>query len=566
MGEHWLDTAVLLSAIVESSDDAIVSKDLNGIVRSWNRGAERLFGYTADEIIGQSILKIIPEDRLQEEDRVLRSIRAGERVDHFETVRRTRNGSLIPISLTVSPIRDASGRVVGASKIARDISDRKRAEALAEKTSRRDAFLAQVTLTLSRSLDYKETLYRLANTAVPYIADYCAVDIVNEDRVLTSVVVAHADPAKAAYASEVQKRYDDPLSSSSPQQVMRTGVPAFIPRITDEMVVASARGDEARLVTLRSLNLVSYMCVPMIAHAQTLGVLTLANAESRTLFGEDDLHLAEDIAGRAALAIENARSYDEARTANRLKDEFLATLSHELRTPLNAVLGYARMLRSGEVSVDRTANAIEVLERNASALAQMVEDVLDVSRIISGKGRLEVQTIDIGRLVEDAIATVMPSAEAKEISIARAVDAQIGSISADPNRLRQVIWNLLSNAVKFTPIGGRVEVRLRRVDGQMAIVVADSGAGFSSEFRPHLFERFRQAEGGTARRHGGLGLGLAIARHIVEMHGGTIEAVSEGEGKGSTFEVRLPLRAPQLSPSSVTASAPVSGPSTDIPA
>jgi signal transduction histidine kinase len=266
----------------------------------------------------------------------------------------------------------------------------------------------------------------------------------------------------------------------------------------------------------------------------------VANAEPRTHFGEDDFRLVQDIAARAALAIENARSYEEARTANRLKDEFLATLSHELRTPLNAVLGYARMLRSGAVTPERTSNAIEVMERNACALAQIVEDVLDVSRIISGKALLEMQATDLRKVVEDAIGTVMPSAEAKGIAVERTLDTNVGPISGDPNRLRQVVWNLLSNAVKFTPAGGRIEVRLARVNGEIEISVSDTGIGFSSAFRPHLFERFRQAEGGATRRYGGLGLGLAIARHIVEMHGGIMDATSEGEGKGSTFRVRLP--------------------------
>ncbi len=541
MTDEQDDTRFLLAAIVESSDDAIVSKDVTGIVRSWNRAAERIFGYTAEEMVGQSIRRIIPADRQGEEDRVLASIVAGRRVDHFETIRIRRDGSFIPVSLTVSPILDNSGRVIGASKIARDISDRKQAEAMAARKVRRDSFLAQVTLTLTRSLDYERTLKALAALAVPGIADYCAVDVIDEQGELVQLAVMHADPAKAQLAQEIRMRYEDSESPASAQRVLRTGVPSFIPRITEDMVDAIARRNQEATARIKSLGLVSYISVPMIAREQTLGVLTLANAESRTEFTEEDLRQAEDVASRAALAISNAKSYDELETANRLKDEFLATLSHELRTPLNAVLGYARMLRSGTIRPERTAQALDVIERNAGSLAKMVEDVLDVSRIISGKARLDVKPTDIATVVRDAIATVTAAVDAKGLRIESAIDPHVGPVTADANRLQQVVWNLLSNAVKFTPKGGRVRISVAPGESHVDIVVTDTGIGIPRDFLPHIFERFRQAEGGTTRKHGGLGLGLAIARHIVEMHGGTLEAESEGAGKGATFRVRLPL-------------------------
>ena len=539
MSETPDHTVSLLAAIVESSDDAIVSKDLKGIVRSWNRGAERIFGYTAEEMIGQSIRKIIPTDRQHEEDRVLSSVIAGQRVDHFDTIRRTKDGRLVPISLTVSPLRDSSGQVVGASKIAREISDRKRAEMLAQRAARRDAFLSHVTLTLSRSLDYEKTLKALAWITVPDIADYCSVDVVNEEGQLLRLAVAHIDPEKARAADDLRHQYEGP--DSPPQRVMRTGLPLFFPRVTDDVILAYSAGDERRLERVRALGLVSYMCLPMKARERTLGVLTLATAESGTEYTEDDMRLAEEVASRAALAIENAQAYREVQTANRLKDEFLATLSHELRTPLNAVLGYVRMLRTGAIAPDRADQALGVVERNAEALRQIVEDVLDVSRIVSGKARLEVRPTDIARVIQDAIATVQPAADAKGIDIQQAVERGVGAVPADPNRLQQVVWNLLANAVKFTPSGGRVDVSLRQVDGHAEIVVRDTGIGLSPSFLPYVFERFRQAEGGANRKHGGLGLGLAIARHIIEMHGGAIEAASEGDGKGAVFTVKLPL-------------------------
>jgi PAS domain S-box-containing protein len=363
-----IDRSVLrLAAIVESSDDAIVGKDLNGIVFSWNRAAERIFGYTADEIIGRSIRTIIPDDRQSEEDDVIARIHRGERVHHFETIRRRKDGTLLPISLTISPICDPDGLVIGASKIARDITERKQAEA------------------------------------------------------------------------------------------------------------------------------------------------------------------------------ERARLLRVAQEASRLKDDFLATLSHELRTPLNAILGYTRMLRSGLISEDKQGRALEVIERNATSLTEIIEDVLDVSRIISGKIRLNVRSVDLQTVIREGIEAVRPAADARGIRLECIFDSNETPVSGDPERLQQILWNIVSNAVKFTDRGGRAQVRLEHSESDVEIVVSDTGIGIAPEFLPYVFERFRQSDSGVTREHGGLGLGLAITRHLVEMHGGTIEVSSEGLGAGTTFRVKLPL-------------------------
>ena len=530
-----------LAAIVESSDDAIVSKDLNGIVLSWNQAAERMFGYTAEEMIGSSIRRIIPKDRHPEEDTVLREIRAGRRVEHFETVRQTRDGRLVPISLSVSPILNADGVVVGASKIARDISDRKRAEYQLTRAAERDAFLAEATLTLTRSLDYEATLQSLARLGVPYLADYCAFDVIGEDGTMTCVAAAHVLPEKVSAADVLREDGDGETGLASPARVIRTRKGSLVRDVTDDLIAESARGDPERLERLQTLDLVAYMCVPMVAHDRALGAMTLATSASGRHFSQEDVLVTQDLATRAAMATETAQSYQQLQSANRLKDEFLATLSHELRTPLNAVLGYARMLQSGAIAADKVSQALEVIDRNAGSLAQIVEDVLDVSRIVLGKARLKVEPTDIATVVEDAIATVAPAAEAKGLRVKLSLGHGSTTVSGDHSRLQQVIWNLLSNAVKFTPKGGSVDVRITENDSHVEIHITDTGIGFRESFRPHLFERFRQAESGTTRVHGGLGLGLAIARHIVEMHGGTIDATSEGEGKGATFSVVLPL-------------------------
>src|SRR5438067_404694 len=399
----------LLASIVESSDDAIISKDVAGAITSWNRGAERLFGYAAEEVIGQSIRIILPADRQGEEDEVLSRIRRGETVDHFETVRCRKDGSQAIVSLTVSPIRDAAGRIVGASKIARDMTQAKRA-------AERAAFLSEAGKVLARSLDYEATLTTVASLAVPTIADWCAVD-----------------------------------------------------------------------------------------------------------------------------AVDNAQAYRAARTANQLKDEFLATLSHELRTPLNAILGYSRLIRSGMLEPGKQARALDTVERNATMLTQIVGDILDVSRIITGKIRLNIQPVDVPAVIKSALETITPAADAKQLRVHTILDPRASPISGDPDRLQQVVWNLVSNAVKFTPQGGRIEVRLRRERSCLSLTVADNGKGIDPEFLPHVFERFRQADSTSTRAHGGLGLGLAIVRHLVELHGGTVQAESEGPGKGARFTVRLPL-------------------------
>jgi PAS domain S-box-containing protein len=531
-----------LAAIVLSSDDAIVGKDLNGIITAWNPAAERMYGYTAAEAVGRSIHIIIPPECQDEETSVLDHIRRGEKVEHFETVRRRKDGTLLPISITVSPIRNEGGVVIGASKIARDISDRKRAEAEAQRAHRQVVFLSRMAAALATSLDYEKTLKALAKLAVPDIADWCAIDIVRDDGKIERLAVAHVDPAKIELAKGVRERYEDPMSPNSVPYVIRTGIAAIVREITDDMIVAAAKGDDERVQRVRAFGLVSYICVPLTAGGRTLGALTLASAESGRRYTDDDRRFAEDIASRAAMAVENAQAYERLERANRLKDEFLATLSHELRTPLNAILGYSRMLRAGIMSSDRVAHALETIERNTTSLTQMVEDILDVSRIVSGKIRLNVQPVDLPFVIHDAVATVAPAADAKRIRIQTVIDPRDAAVSGDPDRLRQIVWTLLSNAVKFTPKGGLVQVRLERVNSSVEIVVSDTGVGITPDFLPFIFERFRQADSGTTRQHAGLGLGLAIVRNLVEMHGGTIQAISEGPGKGATFRVRLPLR------------------------
>jgi PAS domain S-box-containing protein len=393
------EARALLAGIVESSDDAIISKNLNGIITSWNAGAQRIFGYAASETIGQSITMIIPAERRSEETEILARLSRGDTIDHFETQRVTKDGRRVAISLTVSPVRNRHGVVIGASKIARDISDR-------------------------------------------------------------------------------------------------------------------ARADEER---------------------------------ARLLASE-----------RAAR--------EQAEEANRAKDEFLATASHELRTPLNAILGWAAMLEQTASLDSRTSKGLQSINRNTRTLAQLVDDLLDASRMISGKMRLDVAPMDLGDVIDAAVETILPAASAKDIGIHVAVDPASRAMAGDATRLQQAVWNLLSNAVKFTAAGGRVEVRTRVDKGLIELTVTDSGIGIDATFLPYVFDRFRQADASSTRAQGGLGLGLAIVRHLVELHGGSVRAESDGRDAGTRFVMQLPRRNSSLTarderkPASVAATT-----ATDVP-
>jgi len=526
-----------LAKIVDSSDDAIVSKDLNGIILSWNAAAERMFGYTAAEAIGQSIRIIIPAVRQSEEDFVLGEIRAGRSVRHYETVRQRKDGTFIPISLTVSPIYNDQGVVIAASKIARDITERAQLLAATQAQAKILRTLSDVGVTVAASLEQGAIVQKVtdAATAVTH-AEFGAFfyNVIDEQSGEAYMLYTLSGVSKEAFEG-----FPHPRSTA-----------VFAPTFHGEGVV---RLDDVTKdpryghnppyhgMPKGHLPVRSYLAVPVkTASSEVLGGLFFGHSKPG-VFTEEAEQLAMGIAAWASVALENARLYTAAREADRLKDEFLAVLSHELRTPLNAIVGYSRLLRGGILSGDKATRGLDTLERNANSLTQIVEDVLDVSRIVSGKIRLDVQPVELPLVVHNAIATVQPAADAKAIRLQTIIDPRVGPVSGDPNRLQQVVWNLLSNAVKFTPKNGRVQVRVERVNSHIEIVVSDTGAGIRGDFLPHVFERFRQADSGLTRQTTGLGLGLSIVRHIVEMHGGSVHAASDGEGQGATFRVRLPL-------------------------
>ena len=673
-----------LSALIESADDAIVSKTLDGIITSWNKGAERIFGFTAEEAVGKSITIIIPTNHLDEETEILKRLRAGDRVDHFETIRQRKDGTLLDVSLTISPIIGPNGQIIGASKIARDVTEQRQARRALDEASERlklalaaaslgdwswDARTDLVTVSetaarifgvpsgqplpreemckllevedrersrltaetaLANHTDY-EIEYRLKRPdnseawistkgrgiyaedgtivgQLGFVQDISARKLAEETlrvqaealRTLNEIgkvisaeldlhktVQAVTDAATELTGARFGSFFYNVLTEEGASYMLYTlaGVPreAFahfpMPRATD-LFGPTFRGESVvRIGEVKKdprygknspyygmpeghLPVTSYLAVPVVSRSgEVLGGLFFGHP-APNVFTERHEIIVAGLASQAAVAMDNARLYETAKRAraeaeaaaaekerlyrqaeesSRLKEEFLATISHELRTPLSAILGWARMLRMGQLSEENAVKALDTIERNARAQAQLVDDLLDVSRIITGKLRMDVQPADPNSFIDAAVEAVRPAAEAKGVRVQKVIDTGAISIPGDPVRLQQVVWNLLSNAIKFTPRGGRVQIRSERVNSHLEIVVSDTGQGISQDFLPHVFDRFRQADQKTSRQHGGMGLGLAIVRHLVEMHGGSVRAMSDGEGQGSTFTVMLPI-------------------------
>lgn len=688
---------------------------------------ETMLGYSVEEWLSTPNfwLNIVhPEDR-EKAARTAAETFAGRSsgVNRFRWL--TKEGRALWVEAQSVAIYDEAGNPVGMRGVTMDISERRQKEV-------NEKFLADASTALAASLDYETTLKSVAQLAVPHFADWCSIDMADEDGTLNRLAVAHVDPKKVAWAEEMHREYAPNLNE--PQgvyQVLRTGASEFYPEITDELLVQGAR-DEKHLETLRNIGFSSAMIVPLKVRGKVLGVLSFVNCESGKHFKNEDLSLAEDLARRAALAIDNARLFrieretrraaertsdflsrllevstalsealmpeevplaiiqqgvkslgayagvivklsdDEnrleminsvgfpedvigrwkdfevtenvpiadsvrsgrpvliesmesfhekypalgplasisqssslaalpiivkkkvigamgfsflepqnfreddrafmlalshqcaqamerallyeneqrlraqAEEASRMKDEFLATVSHELRTPLNAIVGWSNLLVTNKLDPEVSARAIETIKRNATAQAQIIEDLLEVSRIITGKLRLNPDFVELETVIKTALESLQPAIETKNINIKSEFDSETSMFWGDADRLQQIMWNLLSNAIKFTPKGGEIKVKLECNDSQARIVVKDNGQGINKEFLPFVFERFTQADGTTARKYGGLGLGLAIVRHLVEMHGGAIKVDSAGVNKGTTFTVNLPFKAVQV--------------------
>ncbi|MFO0809323.1 MAG: PAS domain S-box protein [Gemmataceae bacterium] len=458
------ETQSLLAAIVASSDDAIISKTIEGIILSWNAGAERLFGYSAAEAIGRSITMLIPAERQGEEPKILERLRRGESIEHYETVRVSKDGRLLDISLTVSPIRDAKGTIIGASKVARDITHRKRAEA-----------------------ELKVLSLLPKQNPSPVI------------RIARDGTLLYANPGAHRVLSEWNLQVGKPV----PERLRELMVPP-----SDGLLVF----DRERSVVGREF-LITVAFVP--------------EADYANLYWTD--------------ITERKRVEEALRDADRRKDEFLAMLAHELRNPLAPIRNSLHILRMGSPQESATDCVTEMMERQVNHMVHLVDDLLEVSRISRGKIELRLEPVEVAGVVRTAVETSRPLIDAGGHQLALAIPAEPLTLKGDFVRLTQIVANLLNNAAKYSDAGGQIWLSVRREKDGVAISVKDTGQGIPPDMIPRIFDLFMQVDRGPHRTRDGLGIGLTLVKSLVEMHGGSVVAHSEGLGRGSEFVVRLPL-------------------------
>ena len=744
----------MLKVLLDNVQAGIVACDADGILTLFNQAAREFHGLPEQPLPPDQwgerydLYKPDGKTRMPKDEIPLFRALQGETIDNVEMVIAPKQGNVRTLIASGQAIRAkgnskgtvAQGKHQGAVVVMHDITERKRAEeeraqlmreqsarAAAEQSQQQAAFLAEVSSMLASSLEYEQTLQSMTNLVVPYFADWCSIDLLNDDCSISRVAVRHSDPEKVKLGWEVAQRYPRHLSDGyGISKVMQAGQSEIAPEITEEQLVTAIPNPEY-LQIVQELGLKSCIMAPLKARGRVLGTISFVFSESDRHYKSTDLDLAEDLARRSAIALDNARLYHsaqqakqvaetaadrtarlqtvtaalsesltpeqvadviveqsmaaleataalvvlvskdrteleivksigyqtdlveswqkfsidtdvplaeairtgepvwaetlldriarrpdlahvyrrygfdswialplviqgrsvggmllsfkefkhlnqddrdfilalsrqcaqaisraqlyeaervargEAEQANRVKDEFLSVLSHELRTPLNPILGWSKLLQNQKHDPAILTRGLQTIERNAKLQTQLIEDLLDVSRILQGKLRLSVTSVDLKATIEAAAETVRLAAEAKAIQIQTRLNPDVGYVSGDAGRLQQVVWNLLSNAIKFTPEGGQAQISLEQVDGQAQIQISDTGQGITPEFVPYIFDRFRQADSKTTRKFGGLGLGLAIVRQLVELHGGTVHVDSAGEGQGTTFTVRLPL-------------------------
>jgi PAS domain S-box-containing protein len=498
-----------------------------------NRAYETWFGRSRGDLTGKQMRDVLGERAWQAIRPHVEAALAGT-VVNYEAEVPYREGGTRWISATYTPDLGEGGVVRGMVAHVNDITQRKRAE----HTSR---FLADASAALAVLVDFDNTLQKVSSLAVPSFADWATVDLAEADGSLRRVSVSHIDPTKVQLAHEVHRRFpSDPAAPQGVWNILRTGRSEIIPEISDELLVQSVNNIEL-LGILRDLGLKSYIGVPLTVRGKTLGVITFINAESGHRYDNSDLAVAEDLASRAAIAIENAQLYRELRDADQRKDEFLATLAHELRNPLAPIRNGLQVLRLANADGGMVDKARSMMERQLSQMVRLVDDLLDVSRITRNKLELRKERVSLKSVIKSAVETSHPLIEKASHTFSITLPPTPLYLDADLTRLAQVFSNLLNNAVKYTEPGGRILLNGELSGSEVVVQVQDNGRGIPADALPHIFEMFSQVDRNLERAQGGLGIGLTLVRRLVEMHGGTVEAKSDGQGKGSTFVVRLPV-------------------------
>jgi PAS domain S-box-containing protein len=493
-------------------------------------------GLTLEQTKGEGWQTVLhPDDVLPAAERWNRSLRMGETYEIESRFRRSADGAYRWHLIRALPMRDYCGGIVKWFGTSTDIDDQRRATDITR-------FLAEASTALSSSLDDQATLDSVVQLAVPTIADWCSVDLVDADGSFQTSVIAHADPRKVDLLRQLRRRY--PPDVDAPHgigHVMRTREPELVPEISEALLARVAR-DEEHLALLRGLEITSMIVVPLLGRGRNQGALSLGLAESGRRYTQADLTVAEELARRVALAIDNVRLYREAREAIRVRDQFLSIASHELKTPLTSLMGYAELIqrraeREGSLS-ERDRRAVAVIVDQSERLNRLIGSLLDLSRIETGQLSIERLPIDLDTMARRLVEEVQPSLDHHLLRFSGAPEPQI--VEGDELRLEQVVQNLIQNAVKYSPEGGTIDLQVQRCGDAACVSVTDQGIGIPPEALPRLFQRFYRAPNVNPQHISGLGVGLYVVKEIVTLHGGTI-GVASREGAGSTFTIRLPL-------------------------
>lgn len=521
------------SGILSISADAIISTDERQRITMFNEGAERIFGYSREEMIGASLDILIPErlraqhgrhvEAFSMESRAARQM--GERGAMILGLRK--NGEEFPANAAISKL-DVGGEKVLTVAL-RDITEQKRLE-------NEQSFLAEIGLVLATTLDYDETLTKIAGLAVRDIADLCVIEVVEDDGEVRRLKVASRDPSKAWLCERLTQLPIDRHRPHLLRQVLETRQPAFMQRPSAETLASFAQSEEHHRA-LRAAEIHSMVAVPLLAHARLLGAIAFVSSTASRVYGPADVRLVEALAQRAALSLENARLYRAAQQATRARDEVLGIVAHDLRNPLNSILMQANLLRRRAEPGHPSPKQAETIERAAKRMNRLIQDLLDVTRMEAGHLSVEPACVPAQGLVRDAVEAQQPLATAASLELRLDAAPDLPEVWADRDRLLQVFENLIGNALKFTQAGGRITVGAAPREGGVLFWVTDTGGGISAEDLPHLFDRFWQARKGQRL---GAGLGLPIVKGIIEAHRGRIWVESR-PGEGSTFFFTLPL-------------------------